>query len=610
MPTINLPKFIAEHYKGGISARDVVREALTNAIHAGGTNITVNLTFAQRQHSFLEEDRNYLQGIEVTDDGEGFTESNLGYFDEILTSHKDSIGGKGVGLLAYLKYANTVKISSQLSNQLIKFPYTPAFSLGDVERINHIGALKTSVSISNPKEEVYTQIAKLINAVCDDLQLLMFLKRKRGQNVVVTFNHDSTQIFPRKYIFNGQEIEPLLEDCFQIDLVDFNAYLFEDKTRKGISAMLCADEIRVEEIIVSKRFDVCRYVVSITSPYLDRLANLERQRIEFPEQEDSEDMISPITRDKLVKVVRDKSIEMINKVGIGEIDKFRHQNIEKLKVYYPFIDIKTFDGNASFLDADDVVRAYRAQQARREDKIVEDLVRGRAVSWDDVSHLASDDLARYIVHRALLIDSLSKLPAGAAEEAIHSAILPKGSDGSDIRTNNVWIVDDKFLAYSSIYSDQKLRLIIESVNAGSESKLGKKPDVAAFYAKDAENKPNKLVVIEFKKPGTDVFDSNKALTQCRLYASDLSEAIPSVREVFSFAIVDIDAEFMRDLRQQEFMPVFSLSEPVFYKKYSIGENNSILCTYTLCQLQRCSRMRKLEIGCLRRFCNSRRGKLV
>ena len=179
------------------------------------------------------------------------------------------------------------------------------------------------------------------------------------------------------------------------------------------------------------------------------------------------------------------------------------------------------------------------------------------------------------MHRALLIDSLSKLPPGAAEDAIHDAILPKGSDGSDIRTNNVWIVDDKFLAYSSVHSDKALRAIIEKVDENSKSKLGKKPDVAAFFATDDKSHPNKLVIIEFKKPGTDVFENNKALTQCRLYASDLTEAISSVREVFSFAIVDVDDEFLRDLRQQEFMPVFSLSERVLYKKYSIGNANEV-----------------------------------
>jgi len=115
MPSINLPKFIAEHYRGGIAARDVVREALTNAIQAGARKIQVSLSFAETAKGlFGGEQRNVLEKIEIIDDGEGFTDKNLQYFDEICTSHKDEIGGKGVGRLSYLKFAESVKIESQL----------------------------------------------------------------------------------------------------------------------------------------------------------------------------------------------------------------------------------------------------------------------------------------------------------------------------------------------------------------------------------------------------------------------------------------------------------------------------------------------------------------
>ena len=67
MAKINLPKFISEHYKGGVTARDVVREALTNAIQAGGTEISVALHFAPKQQSLLEEEFNFLQKIEIID---------------------------------------------------------------------------------------------------------------------------------------------------------------------------------------------------------------------------------------------------------------------------------------------------------------------------------------------------------------------------------------------------------------------------------------------------------------------------------------------------------------------------------------------------------------
>lgn len=72
MAQIYLPKFLAEYYKGGVSARDVVREALTNLIHAGATDIVVKLDFVPKQRSMLNEERSYLHSIEISDNGEGF----------------------------------------------------------------------------------------------------------------------------------------------------------------------------------------------------------------------------------------------------------------------------------------------------------------------------------------------------------------------------------------------------------------------------------------------------------------------------------------------------------------------------------------------------------
>lgn len=577
MTSIYLRKFIAEHYRGGIAARDVVREALTNSIQAGATHIVVNLTFSEKQQDlFRGEQRNALEKIEIADDGEGFTDDNLKYFDEVCTPHKDSMGGKGVGRLSYLKFANSVKVSSQLPDHRVSFEYTPDFTLEDVIRESGTGSAETVITLTNPKGKINTHVTGLINTICDDLRLLLFLRAQKGQNVKIHFHHNSTQPFPADYEIAGDSIDPVLSRPLVIGDVEFQTYLFKDlPPRKGVVAMLCADDICVEEYVISKRFDICRYLLSVTSDYFNKRSNIERQRIELPKDDDDTDMISPLSRQRVLSAIHRHCLELIDEVGEGEVERFKEQNVHKLKTYYPFIDIDSLGGEAALLDADEVIREYRAQQARNEDRVVSILESGNQVSWDDVSHLASEDLARYIVHRALVIDSLSKLPPGSAEDAIHDAILPKGSDGSDIRTNNVWIVDDKFLAYSSVHSDKALRAIIEVVNENAESKLGKKPDVAAFFSTDDKSDPNKLVIIEFKKPGTDVFDNNKALTQCRLYASDLTEAIASVREVFSFAIVDVDDEFLRDLRQQEFMPVFSLSERVLYKKYSIGTANEV-----------------------------------
>lgn len=578
MAKINLRKFIAEHYRGGVSARDVIREAITNSIQAGGKKISVDLAFSDPNQDMFAgtEERRYLERITVTDDGEGFTTENLHYFDEICTGHKDDIGGKGVGRLSFLKYANKVYVESQLEGELVTFRYTPEFTPDDVNKRPSFGARSTRIVLSELKEQINTQVTKLVNAICDDLRLLLFLKFQQGQSIDLHFTHNSRQPFDDSFHFNGKDIKALAQKTFDLEGESFNCYLFRDEPpRKGIVAMLCADELCVEEVAISRRFDICRHLVFVTSDYFNSRSNIERQRLEIPRTDGEADMASPISRDKLIPRLHDECLKMIQELAEDDIAKFKKGNIDKLAKYYPFIKVGSLGGDAALLDADEVVKSYRAQQARREDQLIEDLENGRQVSLDDISHLASDDLARFIVHRALVIDSLSHMPPESAEDAIHKAILPKKSNGAEIRENNVWLIDDKFLSYSSIFSDEALSKIVQEVNSEFESKHQRRPDVAAFFSKDAENKPNKLVIIEFKKPGADIFDNTKALAQCRLYANELADKIPSVLEVFAFAIVEVDDEFYRELKQTNYKDIFSLKERVVYQDFKIGNSESI-----------------------------------
>ncbi len=521
-------------------------------------------------------ERVVLEGISITDNGEGFTTENLNYFDEICTGHKDHLGGKGVGRLSFLKYAKQVSVRSQLEGELVQFFYTPDFKLSDVNRDAISGRRETVIALSELREQINSQVRNLITSLCDDLRLLVFLKHQGGQSITLTFHHNSGQPFEETFKLVGSDIKTEKEQSFQINSEIFDCYLFKDAPpSKGIVAMLCADELCIEEYTISKRFDSCRYQISVTSKYFNMRSNIERKRLEIPKTDEEVDLASPISRDNLLRRIHEECMAMINAADEGEVDAFKNGNIEKLKRYYPFIDVSSLGGNAALLDADEIVRTYRAQQSRREDQLVDALQHGKAVSWDDVSHLASDDLARFIVHRALVIDSLAKMPSNEAENAIHNAILPKRSDGRDIRENNIWLVDDKFLSYSSVFSDNTLSRIIGEVNQSVERNQNRKPDVAAFFSKDNNNRPNKLVIIEFKKPGADLFDNNKALVQCRLYANELVAKIETVREVFAFSIVDIDDEFYRDMKQTGFKDVFSLSDRVVYNDFVAGSGSGV-----------------------------------
>lgn len=74
-------------------------------------------------------------------------------------------------------------------------------------------------------------------------------------------------------------------------------------------------------------------------------------------------------------------------------------------------------------------------------------------------------------------------------------------------------------------------------------------------------------------PSSSVFVISDS--QCRLYASELADKIPSVLEVFAFAIVEVGDEFYRELKQTNYKDIFSLKERVVYQDFKIGSKDSI-----------------------------------
>lgn len=577
MSRIHLDRYIAAHYKAGVGPRDVLREALTNAVHAGGKRIAVNLHFYGAQQSVLDvaDERPFLDTIEIVDDGEGFTRENIEAFDEVCTPHKAALGGKGVGRLAFLKYAKRVTVESCTGTEFVQFQFDSGFSAGKVVPQPRKSQNETRITISSPRQQVYTQVRKLVESLCDDLRLLLFSKKKQGQSVTIAFTHDSRQPFPTHHVYSASDVSPIESSTFNLGGENFDCYLFREDGGKGVVAMLCADNDCVEEYVISKRFDASRHMVFVSSPYLDSRANVERQRFELPKSEADTDLVSGVGREALLAGIKSQALSMIRKSSAADLDAYRESNIRRLKKYYPFIDIAALGGAAAMLDADEVVRQYRVQQAKKEDELIDSLEGRRSVPFDDLSHLAQEDLARYIVHRALVLESLSRLPVNAVEDAIHKAILPKHSKGEDIRENNVWLVDDKFLSYSSIHSDEALSRVIAEVDSKYAERQQHRPDIAAFFSRNDKAQPNKLVLIEFKKPSADVFENSKSLVQCRYYASEIVERADSILEVFAFAVTEIDSAFYRDLKQSNFRDVFSVGEKILYQDFRIGPSETI-----------------------------------
>ncbi len=597
MSKINLRNFVSQHYKRGVTARDVVLEAITNSIHADATTVNIQLVFSespQKVISEIKDTNSVLTKIIITDNGDGFIKKNLDSFNEVCSTHKNDVGGKGVGRLSFLKLAQKINIVSyNKDNESVKFDYNYDFNLEKVSTQTfkqEEGYKKsTEITISEIIKPVNTKVDVLINSLCDDLRLILFLKQQAGTSIDLNFIHNSNQKFESPFKYQCGKDDSLDKKEFTVCGETFECYLFKDAPpEKGITAIYCADSLGIEKYTVSKKFDTCKYSIFITSDYFNQCANIERQGLELLENHDNDnqnidDFIleesNPnikknvkINRKILELEIHMQCMEMVEKYAQNDINSFKENNFKKIKTYYPYIKIESLGSNAKLLDADAMVREHRKNQANKEDQLINSLEKGIPLQniFEDVSHLACDDLARYICHRTFVVDSLSNMPSDSLEKVLHNNFITKNSNGNGLYENNLWLLDDKFLSYSSVHSDEILTNIIKKVDIDFKDSESERPDVAIFFSKDNNNKPNKLVIIEFKKFLADKYDKGKALQQCRTYASELVENLPSILEVFCFALVEIDDKFYRDLKQTNYKDIFSRSERILYQDFSIG----------------------------------------
>lgn len=571
---VNLKNFVEQHYRGGIMAKDVVREAVTNAIQAGATVIKVNLDYGTPQEKlFGSQGREYLNAISISDNGEGFTDENLQSFYEVCTEHRKQIGGKGVGRLSYLKYGKDVVVTSQTNDKKVQFNYNFDFELDKVESQFIIGALQTQVRIGSIFKPVDTQVKNLVETTCDALRLLVFLEHQKGKNIEIVFTHNSEQQFDKSYSYSFSEQEYKVKYEFELCGENFTCHLFKDEGKRGIYAMLCADNLCVETIDVSKRFDVARFSVFITSDFFNKRANIERQHLVIDNEELDDELlgkqgslIQNITREMLFAKIHEECLGLVNNYAEAEIESFKANNLIKLKTFYPFIERNAIAADAALLDADEIIRQYRKKRSKQEDALVAKIEAKKKVTLAEISPIARDDLARYIVHRSLVIDSLNNMPIEEKEIEIHNAFLPKKANQPNLYENNLWLLDDKFLSYSNVFSDQAISKIVTEVSAENKSIYARQPDVAIFFSKDDAYLPNKLVIIEFKKLGADIYDSQKAITQCRMYAMELAKRIDSICEVFAFAIAPISDEFYDLLLSDDYKSIFSIDSKIVYRE--------------------------------------------
>ena len=518
---VNLSRAIDFFYPSSSSLELVYFEAIANAIDAGANNIQISI--AVDSYSKPES-----LTIVISDNGVGFTNDRYRKFTKLLETEEED--HKGLGRFVFLKYFKEVYIESIFEKQIRKFTFKKNFE-------------KNNFTLSPAPDATYTG---------SRLAFSGYLKKK---------------------LYSYDFLKPV--SIRQSILYHFYPHLF--------SIVKAGKDLKIDLTLSTKEpnpeqgfYNDCQILIASQS------VDLESRK--FPAE--SLDLFDTI--DIFYKIKQtNKESSLVTAICVDgrtiPIDIMSKESTPKgyeivFLLYSSFFTGKT-NPSREALTLDE-----------QELKTVKNLFRKHATiilnekipSIQEENKHITESLNNNYPH--VIIKNLKQIDKKNPEADIHDIIVPRkkvcGKAGfiNDLYTNNAWLLDDKYMSYSTILSDLEMNklmpyLALDGENVDDE----KRPDIAIVFSNDFHNPVGQVevqtktdvVIVELKKLGLPLAKREEVVSQLKQRARKLAKYYPDkIQRIWFYGIVDIDAEFRIALKEENYTELFSAGS-LFYKEHTV-----------------------------------------
>lgn len=559
----------------------VYYEAVANALDAKATKISIDISIDE----FSKQDTLVLK---VTDNGVGFTDENFNRFQHILDSADEY--HKGVGRLVFLYYFSNIEISSTFENKKRSFTFTNNF-----EGENH---LENVQNLSNTTSLIFTNYRKsrianydfLRPSAIKDYILLHFYPRlyqmkQNNENLKIYISLKTSDQNKEKFFDNItseidiSEIADLKtkEEKSRGTLFSKLVLLYSIEEQYGqettLISAICADNRTIPFDVISKTSLPCDYkmIFLLQADEFNGKVKQNRDSLEISENEMRQ-----------IKKQFAKMVAEAIKEELPHIQNANKKTQEQLNKTYPHL-IGYFEEDViGFIDRDNAIRDAQ-------DKFLQDQKTTLEAStltdeqYENSLDIASRVLTEYILYRTKIIQKMKDISPSDSEEKIHNLLVPKKSkllkkNISDVYSNNIWILDDKFMSYSKVLSDLEIENIYNEINVSGSLKYGEKniskesgrPDITIIFSESPEcDKRVDVVIVELKRLGLDLAKKEEIISQIKQRARRLMEFYPEkIQRIWFYGIVDFDKEYIASLIESGYTKLFSHGD-IFYKKEKV-----------------------------------------
>lgn len=560
----------------------VFKEAIANSLDANATKIDV--------HVFIDSfEKQETLVVEIVDNGEGFTDERYEKFCELLKVDEET--HQGVGRLVYLSYFDKISIKSRYGKELRTFTFDCDFDkeqsdmqkqfFDDEKRETHISFEQCSLKRLSSYDVIRPDYLR--QQIMQEFYPRLYFLKKDKKDFCITFtieiphlkrNHVvgayETKIVPNDILdMQTEDVDVSVIKMFEPAYLDYAIQKQSTFGRTFLMTALCIDNRtkNLDDIIACENLPRYDYniIFILRSSIFNGKIDPSRQTLTL-----NENILKAIKT-----IFRKKVAEIIEK----EIPTIKDQNKktrDNLNKTYPHL--------VGYFNDDEVGIISRSKSIEEAQKLFmrdqKDILEANGLSneeYDKALDVSSRTLAQYIVYREKIISKVEQLTSKDSEADLHNLILPKrsvlqNSDMDSIYNNNLWLLDNKYMTYTTAMSERTMGEVLDEIAQGANKiEDNGRPDIAIIFSNDpniSDNKSVDVVIIELKKRGITLAKTEEVESQLQQRAIKLLNYYPNkIQRMWFYGIVEFNDDFKLSLLNEKYRPLYS-KDQLYYKENS------------------------------------------
>lgn len=554
-------------------------EAIANSLDADASKISICI-------SIDELGKQETLKITVQDNGVGFTQERYGKFCKLLQVEDST--HKGVGRLVYLYYFDTIEVSSIFNKQHRTFLYNTSFDEANSNMVLEPIDSQEQRTILNFSNCTLKRLSSYNSILPDSLKRMIleeflprfYVYKEEGKEIEIDIELKIGKVKKNQFIGN-RKVTISLNDLPVLKVEEVNASqirMFEDMV---LQYSIEKKESYVAPFIITalcidnRAYKLSDIISSDNIPWGYELIFLLKSSIFNGQVDPSRQTLT--LRDELLKSVKKIFRTKIANIIQQDIPSFKESNEKtrlSLSKSYPHL-LGYFEDEEIGIVSRSKSLEIAQQKFLRDQKTVLEAEYLDGEKYEKAMDLSSRSLAEYILYREKIISKLETITNKDSEATIHNLILPKRSilknnqNVTAIYNNNLWLLDNKYMTYTTAMSERTMQEVVEEITQGVEhGSDSNRPDLAIIFSDNPEDLSCKVdvVIIELKKRGIKLSKTEEVISQLKQRATKLMNYYPNrIQRIWFYSIVEFNDEFKLSLKNEHYTPLFS-KDTLYYKE--------------------------------------------